>query len=124
VGVKFVNEVGLASRDVENETYYYLDVEDPPALKDKKEKATGTIKGRVIQGSRPQPGLTVELRDEDGKKVIKATKADENGEFKFEDVPPGSYTMFSSKKVDSAKGTDKVSVEAGKTASSSINVLR
>jgi len=124
VGVKFVNEVGLASRDDEGVTYFYLDVQDPPAPRGVKEKLTGTIKGRVTQGSRPQPGLPVELRDEDGKKVLKATRADDAGEFRFDDVPPGSYTVVSVKKVDASKGVDKVSVEPGKTSLATLNVLR
>jgi hypothetical protein len=124
IGVRVVNEVGIPSVDDEDRTYYLVDVRDPPSPKEKeKEKTTGTITGRVLQGTRAQPGLPVELRDEAGK-LIKATKSDENGQFKFEEVPPGAYAVWSFKKVDAARGTEKVAVEAGKTSTASITGLR
>lgn len=122
IGVKVFNEVGLGSRDDEGVSFLLVDVLPVPPKEP--EKTTGTITGRVMQGSRAQPGLTVNLWDSKGQDVIKSTKSNGNGEFKFEDVPPGSYIVTSIKKQDDAKGLDRVSVEKGKTSTASINVLR
>ena len=40
----------------------------------------------------PLAGVTVELLDEDGV-VVRTTTTDENGDYVFEDVPPGTYTI-------------------------------
>jgi hypothetical protein len=123
IGVRVVNEVGLIDVEDEKRTQAVIEVRDPPAPKAQEPVTTGTIIGRVLQGSRPQPGLPVELRDDTGK-IVKATQSDENGQFKFENVLPGVYVVWSYKKVDAARGSDTVAVEVGKTSHAAINVLR
>jgi hypothetical protein len=126
IGVKAVNEVGLASKDDEGISFVIADVLPPPTPKEKeKEKTTGTIKGKIMQGSRAQPKLPVTLWDAAGKTLIKSTTSDDNGDYKFEDVPAGSYIVASVKKQDSAKGKAPATVEGGKTTEGvDLNVLR
>jgi alpha-glucoside transport system permease protein len=53
-------------------------------------KPGGGTPGKLEQGERGLPGVTVELRDDSGKQVAD-TKTEDNGTFEFEDVEPGTY---------------------------------
>jgi alpha-glucoside transport system permease protein len=57
---------------------------------------SGGAPGEVDQGEVGLPGVKVELRDADGKKVESAT-AEADGTFRFEEVPAGSYQVAISK---------------------------
>jgi alpha-glucoside transport system permease protein len=50
----------------------------------------GGIPGELETGERGLPGVTVELRDEDGRRLFE-TGTEPDGTFAFEDVEPGSY---------------------------------
>lgn len=84
ITVRFVNGVGLA-RCV---TQLVEATEIDPALLE-----PGRIEGKVLEGDRPQPGLTVFLRDEQGReKARMQTTAD--GSFVFSALPAGPYQIF------------------------------
>lgn len=123
VGVVAVNGVGLATAAPDEPKE--LVIRDKEA--EKKKKTTGSIEGKVVQGSRAQPGLTVTLLDATGKTPVKSTKTDADGKFKFEDVAPATYVVKSVKTADvaQASGKKEVAVEAGdKPATVEISVSR
>lgn len=117
VGVRVTNGAGLTTEV----THDLLLVDPPPP------PTTGTIEGRVVQGStpeRPQPGLDVLLTDPAGK-VIKATKADAAGAFAFEELPPGPYAVMSVKVADfGAKAIQPATVEAGEVTTVTLELKR
>jgi alpha-glucoside transport system permease protein len=53
-------------------------------------KPGGGTPGKLEQGELGLPGVTVELRNADGKQLADTT-TEPNGTFKFEDVDPGTY---------------------------------
>lgn len=104
IGVRVTNAVGLTTEA----TAEVLIVEPP---------TTGTIAGKVVQGTtdRPQQGLTVMLLDAAGKPVATAPTSDK-GEFKFPDLKPGVYVVGSNKPADyGARAASPATVVAGKT---------
>jgi hypothetical protein len=117
VGVRFTNGAGLVSPDVTREIW----------LVDPVVPTTGTIEGKVIQGSspeRPQPGLDVLLLDAGGK-VVKATKTTDTGEFRFEELPPGPYTVYTVKPADlGARSLQPATVEAGEVTAVTLELRR
>jgi hypothetical protein len=107
VGARFTNRVGLTEEVVAE-----VMVVDPPT--------TGSVKGRVVQGStpeRPQPGLEVVLSEEGAKPdaaPVATAKTNDRGEFVMKDIKPGKYVVRSTKPADyGAKAEQKVAVEAG-----------
>jgi hypothetical protein len=71
-----------------------------------------SIKGVVVEGDRPQPGLEVVLRDPQG--VPKDTvKSDDKGVFLFKNVAPGTYQIVVVKGSDNTQGAVAVQVAAG-----------
>ncbi|MFL5339032.1 MAG: carboxypeptidase regulatory-like domain-containing protein [Gemmataceae bacterium] len=87
----------------------------------------GTITGvvRLGQFGKPQPGVTVVLKDADGKDKG-GVKTNAKGAFVFEDVPPGGYKVGASM-ADAGPGTRgeaPVHVEAGKTTETEIQLTR
>jgi hypothetical protein len=82
---------------------------------------TGTIKGVVKTGSRLESGLKVSLLD--ATNAVKDTaKTNSEGEFVFEKVAPGSYTVTCADGAASTSGKDTVKVEVGKTAEATIKL--
>jgi hypothetical protein len=114
VNYRIVNRAGLMVEDVAEATLI-----DPPA--------TGTIEGKVIQGStpeRPQPNLTVALFDAGGK-AISTTTTNDAGEFAFEDLPPGPYLVFCNKEADqNANDRKPATVKAGETTTVTLELKR
>jgi hypothetical protein len=103
VSVQFTNGVGLvryATATVE------LTDSDPVGL--------GSIRGKVFEGPRLQPGLEVILRDNNGKEKTR-TRTQANGTFLFEDLAPGSYVIFCVKPDSLRRATVPVLVEPNKT---------
>src|SRR5205807_1462223 len=78
----------------------------------KDEKTKGKIIGRVLQGDRPQAKVTVSLKDaKDPKAAVKATAiTDAKGQYVFENVDPGPYTVSAEKAALNIKGSTKVTV--------------
>lgn len=117
VGVRFTNGAGLSTEVTHD--LLLVDPTPPPT--------TGTIEGRVVQGStpeRPQPGLDVLLTDPAGK-VIKAAKTDAAGAFKFEELLPGPYAVMSVKIADyGAKAIQPATVEAGEVTTVTLELKR
>lgn len=103
VSVQFVNRAGLARCAIA--TVEVLDV-DPATLR------PGGIAGKVLEGPRPQPGLTVILRDEQGND-LKKTRTQPDGTFQFDVVPPGRYQLFSHKPESGRRALQPVTVPAG-----------
>ena len=89
---------------------------DPPVL--------GTIKGTVLEGPRPQPGLDVVLSAGKGRGVEKGrTKTNPSGEFLFKGVPPGEYKVTSVKPSSRTHRDAAVTVDAkGATVPASVTL--
>ncbi len=83
----------------------------------------GKIKGTVKEGERSQPGLEVRLYDEKNAEKGKATTDDE-GQFEFAGLAPGTYEVVSAKPTPPTKGTAKATVKAGATAEVVVSLFR
>ena len=82
----------------------------------------GTVRGTVVEGPRPQPGLAVTLADEKGGEKAKA-KTGDDGAFVFENVAPGKYKVLSAKPDAMRKGQSAVIiVEPGKTTNVTVEL--
>lgn len=90
-------------------------------LVDPKQAARGKIAGGVVEGTRPQPGLEVELRTADQAVVAKAT-TDAEGKFKFDSVNPGDYLVWCVKQQSQRVGASQVKVEAGATVQTNVEL--
>jgi hypothetical protein len=105
VGARFTNRVGL-TEEVVGEVLLV----DPPT--------TGSIKGRVVQGTtdRGQPGLEVVLMEPDAKpdaKPVATAATNAKGEFTMAGLKPGNYVVSTAKPTDyGAKASAKVTVVA------------
>jgi hypothetical protein len=56
---------------------------------------TGSLKGTVISHEgRPASHAIVEVHDYQTRRLITATRADENGFFKFDDLRVGQYIVY------------------------------
>jgi hypothetical protein len=104
VGVELINGVGLSTIITAT-----VEIIDPATL------ALGKVSGSVREGPRPQAGLEVSLKDEKGTEVGK-TKTGDDGTFVFEKVAPGKYSLSSSKPTALRKAQAQITVEAGQTA--------
>jgi hypothetical protein len=116
LGVQFINNVGLS-------TFATATVNLVDALP----TLPGRIQGTVLESTRPQAGLEVSLRDPKAPKTsedkAKATTG-ADGMFTFENLPPGAYTVSSSKAITKRKADVPVTVQAGQTAVVTVNLLR
>jgi hypothetical protein len=113
VGVTAINEVGLEATEVK--TIKLVDAPLP----------AGDIVVKVMRGDRPQPGVTVGLKDAENKEKSVGT-TDDKGIVKFEKLPPGLYVIATAKP-DSSSGTKAVApakVEAGKTTEVTLPLKR
>lgn len=109
VSARFVDQVGqdgVEKADVER----VAPAAPPPAPN------TGTIVGRVVKGTKPlgQENLPVSLRDSKNMPVA-AVKTGAGGNYKFENVPPGTYTVYSEDVTDNVRGSQPVAVRKGET---------
>ncbi len=85
------------------------------------------VSGTVVEGSAPQPGLEVLLKDEKGavKGVAKTSKDPKTvGAFTFENVAPGAYTVSSAKVGSNTKGEANVAVEASDVTGVEVKLFR
>jgi hypothetical protein len=121
--VEFVNRVGLTTLT----QTYALHVSKGDAVDPADKPKPGSIAGTVLEGDRPQPGLTVELIEPKapapGDKP-KSTMTDQNGKFEFKDLEPGTYRVKSAKPVSNRKGEETVIVTPGKAAPVAIKLLQ
>jgi len=97
----------------------------PPEEKEKeKKKKLASISGSVVEGPRPQPGVPVKLVDAN-KKEVKTTTTDNSGNFVFNDVEKGNYTVVANKSGSRTKGQQAVAVdEAEKKSGVNIKLFR
>jgi hypothetical protein len=100
------NAVGLSEVGAQK-----IQLLDPPA--------GGTIRGIVAlrPGGKALPGVTLVLKDSEGKDKGTA-KTQANGIFEMKDVPPGTYKLLAARP-DSGIGTraiETVTVKAGETS--------
>jgi hypothetical protein len=117
IGVRYTNNVGLSKDFVEE-----IEVSDPPP-----KPTTGAVKVTVVQGSppRPQPGAQIQLRNlKDAMAPPKSGKASDKGEYTFEDLPPGEYTVSSGIPRDFTKAQQSVTVVVGETADVTLTLKR
>ena len=83
ISVQVVNHAGMASIDTVT-----LEVTDREPGK----TGLGEIRGKVVEGPRPQPNLIVILTDERGKEIAR-TRTLADGSYVFEQVTPGRYRL-------------------------------
>ncbi len=77
-----------------------------------------TVTGQVVQDKRPESRAVVRLTSRSDPNTKYETIADENGYFRFENVPPGKFTLYSGGKENSARAIGvsvevNISVKAG-----------
>lgn len=109
VSVQFVNGAGLSAFET-----LEVKLTDPAAQGAADQAKKFKISGKVVEGDRPQAGLVVTLTDDQGKAKATATTAKEDktkGNFTFENVAPGIYTLSTSKVTSDTKGEAKATVE-------------
>jgi hypothetical protein len=83
---------------------------------------TGKIKVKVTENGRAQHMLEVVLRDAKNAEKDKKSKADDDGNYLFDDLPPGSYKVTTYKSATGRGGSLSLKVEAGKTAEGEIEL--
>jgi hypothetical protein len=113
VSAQAVSAVGLSAVDTVK-----IELVDPPAP-----ATTGTIKGIVTEGGRPQPRLKVVLQDSTGK-AKDEVKTNDKGEFEFKDVAPGNYQVSANDPDSQTKGDASAAVEKGKTKTVNLELMR
>ncbi|QDV23709.1 carboxypeptidase-like regulatory domain-containing protein [Aureliella helgolandensis] len=86
-----------------------------------KELDVGNIAGQVFEGVIRQPNLEVILLGKKNQLVAK-TKTRFDGQFEFESIPAGQYTVHSSKPANGRKGGLIVNVAAGQTARGDVSL--
>ena len=64
---------------------------------------TASLRGKVVQDKRPEGKAVVVLRSRSGPTVEFTVTADENGEFVFENIPSGDYTVSSGGRKNSGR---------------------
>ncbi len=103
ISVQFINRAGLAR--CATTTVELLDV-DPATLR------PGAIAGKVLEGPRPQPGLTVVLRDEHGQDKAR-TRTQPDGTFQFDNLAPGKYQLFCDKPESGRRVLQAITISPG-----------
>jgi hypothetical protein len=106
VSVYVVNHAGLATIDT-----ITLEVTDREPGK----TGLGQIQGRVMEGPRPQPNLTVTLTDERGQEIAK-TLTQPDGSYQFDGLTPGRYRLVCVKPDSQRRATQAMIVEPDRTA--------
>jgi hypothetical protein len=84
--VRFVNHAGLSATSAP----IAVEVKDPPP--DTTPAVKASIAGVVREGSRPQPGVPVTLRNAAGQ-VVAEVKTGADGSYLFKDLEPGNYRV-------------------------------
>jgi hypothetical protein len=118
ITAEFKNAVGLCSFDT-----VALDVRNPKPPDQPGTDKHGKIVGKVTEGGRLQKGLEVSLKDDKGIDKAK-TKTRDDGTFVFDDLPPGNYKISAVKEFSKSKDEKTVTVEAGKTTTADLALVR
>ena len=71
-------------------------------------QGSATVTGTVKQGDQPESGAIVGIRLKSDPKKEFVTTADKNGNFKFENLPAGNYTISSGGKASSGRQVDVI----------------
>ncbi|MFO0850728.1 MAG: carboxypeptidase-like regulatory domain-containing protein [Gemmataceae bacterium] len=85
--------------------------------------ASAVITGTVVEAGRPQANLDVTLSDAKGT-AVKTVKTRDDGAFRFDGLAAGKYTVSAAKSASRRTARQPVAVEAGKTATVTLNLLR
>jgi hypothetical protein len=110
LGVVFTNNVGAS-----NSASVPVEVVDaPPPPK-------ASIEVTVMEGSRPQNDVPVELVNARGQKTEQKTK---DGKAQFKNLAPGKYRVSASKVASSTSGSAEVEVKEGEEKTATIKLLR
>jgi hypothetical protein len=110
LSVQVVSNVGLSTFDTGR--IELVDTDPVP---------TGSIRGRVREGSLPQSGLVVTLVNAKNEKL--ETKTDKDGVFSFANVPVGKYNVGSYKPTSMRVGKAVVNVKANATSQVEVDLL-
>ena len=112
LGVQVSNKVGMTAFAAGTVELVDVDLE---------KTAPGTITGTVVEGDRPQVGLTVVLTDEKNKKVTEQ-QTTAGGAFRFEKVPPGKYKVSAQKRSSAAPRTGKADADVKPGATVTVTI--
>jgi hypothetical protein len=83
---------------------------------EKKAVKKSRIVGSVVEGDRPQAGLTVQLLDATAR-VVKTAVTDANGDFAFGDLDKGKYALLATKSASRTRARAGVDLGEGETRS-------
>jgi hypothetical protein len=130
VSVRFLNQVGLAGFD--SREIAILEPRPAPAPEAGSQTAPpkpGAIEGKVTEGNRAQPGLTVFLYDlsktkpGDDPVAGRATTA-KDGSYSFKDLNPGSYRLYCTNPASVTRAVVDATVKPGETAAVNLPLFR
>lgn len=113
ISVQVVNHAGLAAIDTVT-----IDVTDREPGK----TGLGEIRGKVVEGPRPQPGLTVTLLDERGKEVAR-TKTQPDGTYVFTGLVPGRYRVVCIKPESQRRAVLGITVEPDRMSQANLALM-
>lgn len=74
---------------------------------------TATLTGKVVEGSRPVPGVAVSLLSGEKGELKGVTKTNAAGQYVLEKVPPGAYVVSAARSVSRTRGQTAVAVPEG-----------
>ena len=122
ISVHVVNNAGMASVDMVT-----IDVPDLPEVPTPMPKpepvktGLGEIRGKVVEGPRPQPNLVVTLIDERGKEIAR-TRTGLDGAFVFDRLPPGRYRLLCVKPESQRRATQGGTVDPDRLAKTELSL--
>ncbi len=102
-----------------------------PAEEEAKKAAmpkVGEIAGKLTEGDRPQPDLTIytalKAPKAGSEPKLLSTKSAKDGTYSFKDLEPGIYVLQSTNPASMTIARGEVTVEAGKTATVNLDLIR
>jgi hypothetical protein len=80
----------------------------------------GTLEGTVTRDRKPVPGALVYLR---GRGVMRALRADEDGEFRAVGLPPGTYSLDHPRQTkNSAHANERTRIDEGRLTKATLEL--
>jgi hypothetical protein len=80
----------------------------------------GTLEGTVVRDRKPVPGALVYLR---GRGVMRALRADEDGEFRAVGLPPGTYSLDHPRQTkNSAHANERTRIDEGRLTKATLEL--